>query len=809
MCDMTLVDRFLNNVSFRCVDLTMKNLCAIILAVVATSVLADSLSFDERLQLANGLYARDMLTLAADEYRSLVESFPDNPKVGMVRFRMGESYRRLGKRSEAGKEFEYVFTKCPKSEFRFKAGFRSADLSRLAGEHKKAIIQYRKLVDSKPPKDIAASTLYFLGDSLLALGQASEATKAFERVTKEHGESDFSSFALLKLGQIRGQLTAEEEKQLSASEKKKRLVEALALYRRVVVDPSSERVGAEALFQTAELQFGRGAFAESATAYRKLLATYPKDQRSANATLRAAWAMHNAGLYAEALKYAQQAVSSASSASTELQAEWLYLKANCERQLMKTADAITTYSRLLEDHPRSAYAASARYEKAVTFYKMGKFGDAIAAARQISLTGDIKQDVYWLLAESHAATGQDNEAVQYYRLIAREFPKSDVAGEAMYRLAHHLRIKGQHKEAATYYAKVVDGYATTELAPQSLFASAVCLTALKMHAEAARDWNRLIKNYPRHDLVEESLYQKAMGDIRLQRDDESLASLHQLIKAYPKSKFLADAHYWRGILYKEDGKFQAAEAEFRTAIGKAPRKEVEQDASFQLAVVLQRTGKSDEAATLFQAVLASPQRTKCSPALLEWLSEYMLAKELVDEAIVAAKALVESAEDAAWQQIGWCLVGRGLNEKGDVAGAEKAFRASLATKARTPFAAEAALRLGTIALATKKHEAAGDYFRQAASLASAESMLAVRARAYAGIGRSALAAGDLENAARYFMSVAILYDDAELVSECLYEAATVFKKQGKQDETDKALAELKKRYPESKWAVKSVNTQKP
>ena len=134
--------------------------------------------------------------------------------------------------------------------------------------------------------------------------------------------------------------------------------------------------------------------------------------------------------------------------------------------------------------------------------------------------------------------------------------------------------------------------------------------------------------------------------------------------------------------------------------------------------------------------------------------------------------------------------------------AENAFRKALEVKANTGFAAEAAIRLGDITFKAANFEEAVKNYEKAARLAADESMLGVRARAYAGLGRSSKGKGDLENAARYFMSVAILYDDADLASECLYEAADAFAKVGKKDEGSRAVKELLDRYPQSAWAKK-------
>ena len=69
------------------------------------------------------------------------------------------------------------------------------------------------------------------------------------------------------------------------------------------------------------------------------------------------------------------------------------------------------------------------------------------------------------------------------------------------------------------------------------------------------------------------------------------------------------------------------------------------------------------------------------------------------------------------------------------------------------------------------------------------------------------AQGNLDGAARHFLSVAVLFDDPVLVPECLDEAAEAFAKVGRKDESDKVVKELLERYPDSEWAKKRQKSQ--
>lgn len=765
----------------------MKRLCFILIFTVAVSSFAENvLNEDERLQFADGLLARGMHELALKEYEAFLKDFPATAKADVAHFKMGECQRLLGKPAAADAEFKTVFTEYPESALRFKAGIRRGDLAAEGAQYDRAVELYNTVLKEKPPEDIAAVCIFFSGEALLKAGKTGEAAVAFEEIKAKHPASTLCPYALLKLGGLY------EADGIHTNE-------VLGLYKTVAAKPGSDRIGAEAEFQMAELYFKRKAYADSAAAYKRLIAQFPSDPRAAESKLQAAWASHNAGLYADALAGALEGLKDATG---DRKAEWMYLKANAERQLLKHDDAIQTYDQLLKDYPGCAFANAARYEKALTLYKMGKYKETIEEATRMKMTPELGKDAYWLLAESHAGLKEEEKSVQYYRLIVKEYPKSDIACDATYRLAHYLQSHGDLKEAARHYGAMALEFQDNKLAPVALFASGVCLYKLNQLEDAARDWGTLVRKYPADALAEEAYYQKGLTETRLKRDADAILSFRNLVQKFPKSRFAADGHYWLGMLLREGGKAKEAEEELRLALQSSPAGDIEKQAQFQLALLLQKNGKSEEAAGLFQALLDSPVQDKFSPALLQWLAEYKSEKGEHAESRNAARLLVERSKEPAWQQTGWCLIGRADMALGEKPQAEEAFRKALDVKASTRFGGEAAFQLGDITLAAGKHYDALKFFKQAAEGAGDDSQLGVRARAYIGMAKASKGLGDLEGASRYFMSVSILYDDSDLVPECLYEAASALKQLGKNEESRKTFKELRERYPDSDWAKK-------
>lgn len=768
-----------------------KNILGILIFAASSFVLmaADE---EEQMKFADGLYARGMFASAIHEYESLMLAFPKSGKADVILFRLAESLRQADREEDADRYYRDIYIKYPNSEYRERAGFRRADMHRRTGKLDNAITLYTLLIESAKSPDIKAASLYYLGEIYLETNKHDEALKMFEQVRVGHPNSEFYAFSLLKLGFIYSSRPKEMEKAYEA-------------YQAVAEKPPTARLGAEALFQIADLYCRQQDYSRSADCYSQLLKQYPDDNRSLEAKVQAGWSQYHAHRYADALTLAEEVLKEMAGGK-ELQhaAEWLYLKANCQRQLLRNDDAVKTYGQLLEDYPESTFASSACYEKALSSYRAGKYEDAIMVAEAIRVVPGkdvmqeaLRKDVYWLLAESYAALKKDDDAVQYYRMIAADFPKSDVAADATYRLAYHLQSRNEFLEASRYYTALVKGFPDSSLAPRALYASGLCLASADRNEEAVRDWSTLTEKYPKDTLTEEALYRKVIAEVRLNRGDTAIETLGRLLDLFPNSGYVGEAHYWRGAMYKDSGKLEDAENELRKSLKLLGSKEMQMDAQFYLAVVLHQLGKTGESADLFTSLLGTSVADKLTPVLLEWLSGYWYGKNDFMKARSCARMMLDKFPDKEWQQIGWALTGRSYLAEKNNAKAEEAYAKALSFEIVTGYAPEAALRLGEIKLAAGVNDKAVECFEKAANISTGEETTGVRAHAYAGLAKAAQARDDMATASKYYMSVAILYDEEKLVSECLYEAVRTFAKQGKREDADKALDELLRRYPNS------------
>jgi TolA-binding protein len=161
----------------------------------------------------------------------------------------------------------------------------------------------------------------------------------------------------------------------------------------------------------------------------------------------------------------------------------------------------------------------------------------------------------------------------------------------------------------------------------------------------------------------------------------------------------------------------------------------------------------------------------------------------------AAEILEKRNSDPTWNQIGAYLVGCSEFSMGHKDAAVAAWERSLATGARTSSGAMAALRLGQTQIGLGKFSEAHKNLSDAVSRADSSELIGLRVKAYASLAENEETRGDADAALKYHLVVGTLFDDPELVPKSMLAAAQIMRAQGKIDEANKLLEEMKTRYP--------------
>ncbi|MBQ9431077.1 MAG: tetratricopeptide repeat protein [Kiritimatiellae bacterium] len=751
---------------------------ALWLGIAAGAVCADSVELQDRLQLADGLFRRSLFDLAAKEYAAIAE-MPNLQGLDNVLFRLAECQRRQKQNEAAAATYAKLIEKFPDSTHIHRARLQAALLADAA----KATGLLEPLTAEDIPADVRQAALYHLGQAYDQSGRSADALACFLKLAQAYPDSEYAFYCGLKTAWL-----------LSKTGKPEQRRQAMGMYLELFHQKKDDRVAEEAIYFAAMLAMEDERYEESAKLFKSLQTRFPNSAKLAASTLSAAWANYYAGQFQSAVNLLDGVLKNKDAAARD---EMLYLRANSLRQLAKSEEAVAAYRQLIAEYPESGRVPAAWFEAVCTLYSAGKYPEVLKLAGERVPDAKDADRLYWMCAEAALDTGKTDEGIHYCKTLVEKCPQSQFAKNALYRLGWLLNKQEAWESAASWYRQVVQKFPNDPLAPKALYSAGLCHSRLGQRETALKDWTDLLTRYPDCEEAAETLYQKAMEEVRGKDYRAAGATLDERIRRFPKADRQADVLYWRALVYRQLDDAAEAEKNFRACLAANPSKELERESQLYLGVILHERGKEQDAAAMFLKLLDSPISEKIGEERLAWLSSFLFEQKQLDGAAKAAKILIDLKPDKGWQQAGWTLAGRVYREKGERDAAIGAFEKAVQTGANTTYAAEASLRLGELLSDSGKFDAAAEHLENAAKLAAAPEKTALRARAYLALAQNAERQGKDEAALRYYMSVGLLFDNAELVPKALRKAAELLDKLGRKEDAERTREELKTRYPDA------------
>lgn len=755
-------------------------LCA---AGLPRSVNARELLPTDRIQFADALYARQMYDLAAEEYESLLEASTTVTNADQLMYRLAESLRLSGRDERAGDYYAGIATTYPDSAYAIRAEIRLAEFSLSAGELSQAAARLDRLIKTVQAAEDAAPVWYLKGQVAAQSGKPDDAVKWYTYLIETYPETTHAAYAAMEMAEVKRQQGAEPG-------------EVLGYYSNVIEKIDAGPVYANALLRIASIQFSLQNYQETVRIYEKWMAQPGVTDAQIRSVLPSVlWAYLKAEQPAKLIE-----LSEGRPVSGSQEDQVLYTRANAYRQLMRYDEAVMAYNELSRSFPDSAYAEAAAYEKALLAYRRNQYDQVEETL--VPLEGkdlSVGEEITWLLAESFSKQDKKDEAIERYRRLVLNWPESRRAPQALFKLASIMEDRGEYAPAAFTYRRLAKQYPDNELAPAALLYAAAAMVRVGNIEEAWKEWTRLIENYPKSTWIEEALYKKAMAEIQLERYRLAQQSLAVLAEYDIPEDEKSRAAYWLGVVHERQDQMEKAEVAYRRSIALSPEVEWARKSRERVVAVLQKMDRNAQAVE--ELLLMLEQNQDVAVQQIQWLVRQAWLQEH-DTAVESGSRVLTTGNDPAMRQLGWYYLGRVYLKKARTLDAAEAFSQAVSQDVVSREGIRALLEWAFIALEQQNLEKAEMLLNRAKNQVSEDSMLYSRARSYLGFGRLADARNEYDSAARYFLGVGVLFDDPELVPEALYRAAIALKKAGKRDAAEKTAAELKERYPESRWVTK-------
>ena len=368
----------------------------------AALLLAIAVLPSDRLAMADRLFNRGRYDDAAKEYRALigVKSIAEDELL----FRLAECDRVSGRNAEARKNYAAVFGKHPDSRHAARSRFMYA-MGAQGAERKSLLLE---LDSDRIEPGIRAAALYYLGSELSDVSM-------LERCIATDPKGKDAPYATLKTGAT---LTASNDPATRRKGVEKLLTIAFG---------ETEMAG-EALYLAALQCYRDKRHGEAGSLFRRYRRMHPKGEHAEEARSMSAWCDFLDGRYADA-------ASACGDGETD---DLAYIRAASAYAMGDSDRALALFRKYLEDYPQGRYRADAELPIArIEFDKARKADDSskvLESAKRSFGISKLAADQL-RLAWAYEKAGKAESASAEYDEVAKNFPGTDEAAEALYRRA--------------------------------------------------------------------------------------------------------------------------------------------------------------------------------------------------------------------------------------------------------------------------------------------------------------------------------------------------------------------------------------
>ena len=731
----------------------------------------------EQLDLANNLYSRKMYDLAVPEYEKfLISSDMANGRDAAL-FRLAECHRMLGNIPTARSGYEKLVMEFQKGEFAGAGSYRLAEF--LFGEknYEAANTQFQKAARDSKDAEVRLTALYFSARSLDYLKRDKDARDAYKAVLAVEGKNPYRDHALMASADIDAR----------SGEK----AGALAVYEDLAKSGKTS-AAAEAAVKGAALASDLGQKDKAASLFDLAIGNPEGGDWKPAAVIGAMRLRYQASSYKAIVDMA----ASVDQLPADTKPEALRILAAAYRQLGNNLEARRTYDRILKEYPDDANSDDAQFQRLVSLYALKDKNLIAEVDKFLEKTTNPKERTQALLLKAETLFKQADYAGAgkvYEGLLGRELDDS-LRADALYKFAWCLAATGDYPAAGSAYSEFLTKFPDHKLAATALAQRALSKQESKAFDSAIEDFDAIAAKYPGTKEHELALQQKALIYGQEKKYPEMTAAFEKLLTEFPKSAAAAQANFWLGWAAFEQKDYKSAIPKLEAARTlDAPQ----YGERASLRIILSHYYLEDRDSVAREA--ANYKGGNLPAEISLWL-----ASHYVDEGNYAkAEALLLplASKPAALTADAWINLGESEIRLGKFKEARSAIDKFLESARDPATRARGLMASARINLGLKNPAAAAPTIEEALLLQPEG-----RANAEARIlqGDILLAQGNTDAAARAYMTVAVLLDDPSISPVALQKAADAYGRLNNRFEAEKALAQLRQKYPDFQKSQKSA-----
>ena len=769
------------------------------------------LYIDEQIRFADGLIHRGHFNLAIDEYKRLINQFPNSELVGEAWLQLAEAYAIKKNYTQSFAIFQTFFKKFPNIRITSAARLRYAlTLNKTTKENKaKAFLLLKNLKENKNiPEVIKDAAIYNLGMIYLTTGKQNKAAKEFSLIATKRvlSEADnFKVYSAIELAKLRP-------------------ADAIKLLMPITQSSSMPlEILNDVIWQVANILFQNNNFKQAEIMFAKYALLFPNTEKRREAQYKRLECLYRQKDYTSTLSETDKQLNINKRDKRGTDIKIYYLKALTLKQLKFYDRAITILKFILDNTKKAKIRPLASYAYIDCLLADNKRDQADNLIKnyiqQNKLPKETIKDIILLLVNS------SNNDPKYEGIIETALklmkPDSHAATELKFKLSILLEKNNQSEKAKKLYKEIVQN-GTLDIQPYALMKLADIYEAQHNKTKTLSIYKQILKDYPSTPIYSETLLKTSILLLEDRKNwNTAKIYLNNLISKFKNSKPAKFALFYQAFILFNENKLKEANEKLDLLLTeKNISNNLKNDALIYKSWLLLKNGKIKSAIKLIkinekQLLLTSPKQflldlgvavlkenpkfaKKCfeiittSNDILEKQKGYLKLSEanialgdsvLAIEALKSANKLRINDTDASKQA---CLTIEKAHQKNRPLNPLVGLQNLLSQKIK--------IKLANLLINREQNSEALLLFEECL-----DNPIDKKISAKARLGLATILSKDqnrLKTANRYAMSVFILSKDNEICAKAMLLSVEISLKQGNINEAKSTWKEFKNRFPD-------------
>ncbi|MFN0117714.1 MAG: tetratricopeptide repeat protein [Elusimicrobiota bacterium] len=512
--------------------------------------------------------------------------------------------------------------------------------------------------------------------------------------------------------------------------------------------------------------------------------------RSPDENYQLMWALAALGKHQEALAQAEEGLGNFR--DVELTPKILLVQGFCYDKLNKSAEALASFQTVVDQFPKSAYAARALHLMALSYVKAQRWQELVTHVNHYwaELPSDLREkypEVEFWITEGHLSLGNFNLAESRYQQFLSKAPNDTLTPYAYLGLAV---AKAQNNkmdaglQTLQQFASLAKQKNREDWMSLATLQSANVYYNQKKYEQAIGYYRSFQKDYPKDPKIPQALYQEGQALSRLEYYTDAVNVWEKLVDVYPQNSLSEKAQFQTARTLFDLGNTTAAVKAYQTYIVKYPASDKIKGARLQLAHSYYNAGDYKSAIPRYQEFLALYPNAEEAISVQDFLQmSYVQAgkSELEIEKLTMGQAKSQVLADLYWEK-----GAKAYNDK-DYKAALIYFEKILIDFPASSLAAQSAFYRGECFYLDQKYdEATGAYRNFVIQFPNDNSAPTAQFR----LGVSLFNLNRFEEAALTFQDLVKKYPDAPEAATAAENIPLAYAKIGRMEESEQAFEKL-------------------